>query len=75
MVDHITGNTTLKTIEITVSPDGQSRVETKGFAGAECRDASKFIEQALGKQVSPHRNAGDAWQSYDGSCADSLVSF
>ena len=41
----------MKTIEITISPDGQSRVETKGFAGSDCREASKFIEQALGKQT------------------------
>jgi hypothetical protein len=40
-----------KTIEIIVSPDGQSRIDTKGFAGADCREASKFIEQALGKQT------------------------
>ncbi len=37
-----------KTIEITVNPKGRSRVETKGFAGGECREASRFIEQALG---------------------------
>ena len=41
-----------KTIDIIISPTGQSRVETKGFTGAECRDASRFIEQALGQQ--PH---------------------
>ena len=41
----------MKIIEIVISPNGQTRVETKGFAGAECRDASKFIEQALGKQT------------------------
>ena len=41
-----------KTIEIIVSPTGQSRVETKGFTGAECRDASRFIEQAIGQQTS-----------------------
>ena len=38
-------------IEIIVAPDGSSRVETKGFAGGECREASHFVEQALGKQV------------------------
>jgi len=38
----------LKTIEITVAPDGQSKVETKGFAGPACREASKPFEQALG---------------------------
>ena len=38
----------LKTIEITVDPKGQSKVETKGFTGGECREASRFVEQALG---------------------------
>ena len=38
----------MKTIEITVDPKGQSKVETKGFAGGECREASRFVEQALG---------------------------
>ena len=41
-----------KTIEIIISPTGQSRVETKGFTGTECRDASRFIEQAIGQQTS-----------------------
>ena len=44
-----------QTIEITVSPIGQTTVQTKGFAGSSCRDASKFIEQALGQQI--ERNA------------------
>lgn len=43
---------TTKTIEITVSPSGQSSVQTKGFVGGECRDASRFIEEALGQRVS-----------------------
>lgn len=38
------------TIEIVVKPDGQTIVETKGFTGATCRDASRFIEQALGQR-------------------------
>lgn len=40
-----------KTIEITVSPKGETAVTTKGFAGSSCRDASKFIEQALGQRI------------------------
>lgn len=40
-----------KSIEIIVSPNGESRIETKGFAGAGCRQASLFIESALGKRV------------------------
>lgn len=37
------------TIEIIVSPTGQAQVLTTGFAGSNCREASRFIEQALGK--------------------------
>ena len=40
-----------KTIEIVIAPNGQSTVETKGFTGTECRDASRFIEQAIGQQT------------------------
>jgi hypothetical protein len=35
-------------IEVIVSPKGETRVETKGFAGNSCRQASQFLEQALG---------------------------
>jgi len=41
-----------KTIEIIVDPQGNSQVQTKGFAGSECQVASQFVEQALGQQVS-----------------------
>ena len=41
----------MKTIEIIVSPQGESRVETKGFAGSECQEASKSLEQALGAKT------------------------
>jgi hypothetical protein len=39
---------TSKTIEIVVSPTGQTRVETKGYTGTSCRDASRAFEAALG---------------------------
>jgi len=38
----------VKIIEITVSPNGDAKVETKGFTGGACREASRFVEQALG---------------------------
>jgi hypothetical protein len=41
----------MKTIEIIVSPKGETTVQTKGFAGGECRQASKFVEQALGQRT------------------------
>ena len=40
-----------KTIETTVSPKGETTVQTKGFAGSECRQASEFIEKALGQRT------------------------
>ena len=36
---------------VIVSPRGETKVETKGFSGGECREASHFIEQALGQRV------------------------
>src|SRR5262249_16915237 len=47
--DHPDGSGPLKTIEITVSPTGESKVQTRGFAGTGCKEASRFIEQALGR--------------------------
>ncbi len=41
----------MKIIEITVSPDGETKVETRGFTGGECREASRFVEQALGQRT------------------------
>ena len=37
-----------QTIEVVISPQGETRVETKGFTGGSCRQASQFLEQALG---------------------------
>jgi hypothetical protein len=42
----------MKTIELIISPNGESRVETKGFSGSNCRDASRFLKAALGKATS-----------------------
>ncbi len=41
----------MKIIEIVVSPIGKTQIETKGFSGSECRDASRFIEEALGQST------------------------
>ena len=46
-----------RTIEIIIAPDGQSRVETKGFSGSECRDASRLLEAALGKTTAEQLTA------------------
>ncbi|MEX2170058.1 MAG: DUF2997 domain-containing protein [Pirellulales bacterium] len=38
----------MKRIEIIVTPNGGTHIETKGFTGSECRNATRQIEEALG---------------------------
>ena len=47
----------MKIIEITVSPTGETKVETRGFTGSECREASRFVEQALGRKTAEQLTA------------------
>lgn len=47
----------MKSIEIIVTPEGKATVQTLGFTGSSCLDASKFIEQALGASVGGYRTA------------------
>jgi len=44
-------------IEIIVDRAGHATVQTKGFVGSACQDASRFLEQALGKQIEEQRTA------------------
>ena len=41
----------MKIIEITIGPKGETKVETRGFTGGACREASRFLEQALGTRA------------------------
>jgi hypothetical protein len=36
-------------IEVIVNPAGQTAVQTKGFVGPACREASQLVERALGQ--------------------------
>jgi hypothetical protein len=45
-------------IELIVSPTGETVAETKGFAGSSCQQASRFLEQALGKSTDEKLTAG-----------------
>ena len=47
----------MKTIDIIFSADGQSRIKTRGFTGSQCKDASRFLEAALGKVSSEQLTA------------------
>ncbi len=44
-------SSTKRTIEIIVDTKGATTVQTRGFQGASCRDASRLIEQALGQKT------------------------
>jgi hypothetical protein len=46
-----------RTIDVIISPTGETTVQTTGFAGSRCRDASRFIEQALGTPASEQLTA------------------
>jgi Protein of unknown function (DUF2997) len=41
----------MKTIEVIVSPTGETKVQTRGFTGGSCIKASALIEQALGRRT------------------------
>ncbi len=42
----------MKSIEVMITPDGKTLIQTQGFLGASCRQASKFLEEALGQRIS-----------------------
>jgi hypothetical protein len=44
-------------IEVTVSPTGETSIQTKGYSGGECLQASKFLEQALGAAVADQKTS------------------
>jgi hypothetical protein len=37
-----------KNIEVTVSPDGDIKIEAVCFTGSDCESATKYLEEALG---------------------------
>lgn len=43
-------------IEVTIALDGTTRVETKGFSGAICQQASRFLE-TIGQRKSEELTA------------------
>lgn len=41
----------LHEVEVTIDPDGTTRVEVRGVAGAGCLDLTAELEEALGGEV------------------------
>lgn len=38
----------MKRIELIISPKGETQIESSGFSGDECREATRSLEKALG---------------------------
>ena len=56
----------VRRIEIIVSPNGKTNVETKGFVGTACITASRFLERALGRRTAESKTA----EFYQGNAAE-----
>ena len=39
---------THQVIEVIVQPNGETKIKTRGFVGSSCKQASQFLETALG---------------------------
>jgi hypothetical protein len=46
-----------RVIEVTVSPKGETSVQTKGFTGSDCLQASKDLEPALGLSTTDRKTS------------------
>jgi hypothetical protein len=44
-------------LEVTVSPTGETTIQTKGYSGGNCQLASKWLEQALGISTADRQTA------------------
>jgi hypothetical protein len=49
-------------IELIVAKDGQTTIQTKGYSGQSCTEASKWLEQALGT-VSAEQKTAEYFQT------------
>ncbi len=44
-------------IEVIVSPAGETRIQTQGYGGSSCLQASRFLEEALGAVTEDQKTA------------------
>jgi hypothetical protein len=52
----------MRVIEVVVSPKGETAIQTKGYAGRDCLQASKWLEASLG-MVTADRKTAEFYQS------------
>ena len=46
-----------RTIEVVISPKGEITVQTKGYSGSDCLQASRLLEEALGIKTTDAKTA------------------
>jgi hypothetical protein len=51
------GTLTVRVIEVLVSPQGEATVQTRGYSGDDCLQASQFLEEALGITTAERKTA------------------
>lgn len=47
----------MKIIEVVVTPSGDTTVQTRGFVGPECQEASRWLERSLGITTADQKTA------------------
>lgn len=52
----------MRIIEVIVSPQGEASIQTKGYAGSDCLQAGRWLEQALGI-ASAERKTAEYYQT------------
>ncbi len=52
----------MKSIEITIEPTGELKIEAIGFKGGACEKATAAIEAALGQQSGPRKKKPEYFQ-------------
>jgi hypothetical protein len=51
-----------RTINVVINPDGTVEVAPDGFKGKSCRDATKFLEQALGLDTAKSKTTAEYYE-------------
>lgn len=59
-------------VEVTIAPDGTTRIEVRGLAGRGCLELTAGLEQALGGQIVARELTADAYAVAEEQVRDQL---
>jgi hypothetical protein len=62
----------LEQIDVTIGTDGKIHLQTSGFSGSVCLEATKELEELLGNQVIDRNMTADYYDSVVNQTADKL---